>query len=422
MANNFDCELFIAGSGIAGTAGAIFAREQGFSVVQAGSTAEIVFASGLLDVYGSEKPFMAIETLKTTSPLHPYSKIGAHNTRLAMNTVIKWLSKHGMPFKHKNDLSSKVFTPMGGSKITWAVPESFYFGVEALEKKLPTLLIDFHGLREYSAKQIAEVGKKKNHDLTAVKLVFPCDIEQPLMTGSMAQALELPENLEALAALIKPYLRQMPHIACVGLPAILGVHNSHVITKRLSKLIGVPAFEIPTLPASVPGFRLKNIFDEYLEKDKVETRRLMRAFSVKKHEEGYLVSLNQIGQSEIVEEVYTKHILLATGRFIGNGLYADPVNGVVESVMNLPVHQPLERELWHNEDLFHKRGHPINYAGVMVNDEFMPVDFKGQVLHKNVYAAGTLLAHHDWMREKCGTGIAVASAYMAVKNMVKKNK
>ncbi len=416
MASKFDCDLFVTGCGISGAAASIFAREKGLSVFQAGSTAEIVFASGLFDVYGSKKPYDSIRALKTTNPLHPYARIGAENVRLAMDSFLEWLGKNGMPFVHKGDMSSRLITPMGGSKLTWAVPESFAFGVEALEKKLPTLLVDFHGLREYSAKQIMEVAKRNWPGLSTLKVVFPSAIEQPLLPGSMAQALELPEHIDALAASIKPYIGSA---ACVGIPAVLGIHNAHLRTQRLSELLGVPVFEIPTLPASVPGFRLKNLFDEFLDKEGIETRRLVRVAKVEKKEDGYLVSLGQAGQKDNYEEIFTKNLLLATGRFIGNGLHADREEGVKETVMNLPVHQPESRDLWHNEDLFHKDGHPINFSGVMVNDYFNPVDHSGNVISSNLYATGTLLAHHDWMREKCGAGIAIASAFVAVQHIAR---
>ncbi len=414
----YDSDIFVAGCGIAGTAASVFAKEEGFSVIQAGSTAEIVFASGLFDVYGSKKPFNSIRAIKTTNPLHPYAKIGPENVRLAMDSFLAWLEKHGMPFKHLGEDSSRVFTPMGTTKLTWAVPESFAYAVEVIEKKLPALIVDFHGYREFSAKQIVEVAKNVVPGLTSLRVVFPAALEQPLLPGAMAQALEYPEHLETLAALIKPHLGTA---VCVGLPAVLGVHNAHLRTQRLSELLNVPVFEIPTLPASTPGFRLKDIFDAHLDKEGIQTRRLVRATNIVKckkgDKEGFEVTLTQASGSE---KIFVKHVILATGRFIGSGLTADRVNGVSETIMNLPVHQPENREIWHNEELFHKDGHPINYSGVMVNDYFNPVDHDNNLIDENLYAIGTLLAHHDWMREKCGVGIAVSSAFIAIKNIARK--
>jgi glycerol-3-phosphate dehydrogenase subunit B len=33
---------------------------------------------------------------------------------------------------------------------------------------------------------------------------------------------------------------------------------------------------------------------------------------------------------------------------------------------------------------------------------------------KRLFAAGILLAHQDWIRGRCGAGVAIASAYKAV--------
>ena len=46
------CELTVIGTGIAGMASALFAANRGLSTVQVGSTGEIIFASGLLDLMG----------------------------------------------------------------------------------------------------------------------------------------------------------------------------------------------------------------------------------------------------------------------------------------------------------------------------------------------------------------------------------
>jgi glycerol-3-phosphate dehydrogenase subunit B len=46
------------------------------------------------------------------------------------------------------------------------------------------------------------------------------------------------------------------------------------------------------------------------------------------------------------------------------------------------------------------------------------LDRKGRTASENLYAAGSILAHHDWMRMKCGSGLAIATAYAAVNALV----
>ncbi len=46
------CDVLVIGTGLAGMAATLFAAARGLSVVQAGHTGEIIFASGLLDLLG----------------------------------------------------------------------------------------------------------------------------------------------------------------------------------------------------------------------------------------------------------------------------------------------------------------------------------------------------------------------------------
>jgi glycerol-3-phosphate dehydrogenase subunit B len=86
----------------------------------------------------------------------------------------------------------------------------------------------------------------------------------------------------------------------------------------------------------------------------------------------------------------------------------------METIFNLPVAQPPDRDSWHHRDLLHTRGHPVNRAGLAVDTSFRPVDDKGRPVWPDLFAAGTILAGQDWMREKCGSGLSIATAYAAV--------
>ena len=85
-----------------------------------------------------------------------------------------------------------------------------------------------------------------------------------------------------------------------------------------------------------------------------------------------------------------------------------------ETLFGLPVAQPPNRASWHQKDLLHAEGHPVNQAGLAVDENCRPVDNQGRVIRNNLFAAGSILAHQDWMRQKCGSGLAIATAYRAV--------
>ena len=110
----------------------------------------------------------------------------------------------------------------------------------------------------------------------------------------------------------------------------------------------------------------------------------------------------------------TKAVILATGRFFGKGLHADRT-AIRETLFDLPVDQPPQRDEWHHKDLLHPAGHAINRAGLAVDDCFRPVDVNGRRVYARLFAAGSILAHQDWVREKSGSGLAIGSAYAAVR-------
>jgi len=78
----------------------------------------------------------------------------------------------------------------------------------------------------------------------------------------------------------------------------------------------------------------------------------------------------------------------------------------------------LPREEWlippRAESLDDPRGHPANQAGLEVDDLFRPIGKDGGPVFDNLFACGSILAHQDWMRMKCGSGLAIGTALAAV--------
>ena len=129
---------------------------------------------------------------------------------------------------------------------------------------------------------------------------------------------------------------------------------------------------------------------------------------------GFLLGVGDQGSHTIEQVIDTRAVLLAGGRFLGMGLHAGRKK-IREPLFDLPVFQPEDRALWHDDDFFTPHGHPINQAGLEIDDHFRPVGPDRKPAYKNLFAAGAILAHQDWMRQKCGAGLAIATAYGAVK-------
>jgi glycerol-3-phosphate dehydrogenase subunit B len=109
-------------------------------------------------------------------------------------------------------------------------------------------------------------------------------------------------------------------------------------------------------------------------------------------------------------------VILATGGLSGGGIVGQPDGRLREMVLGLPVEQPA-RDDWFEVDPFDPAGHPIEAAGIRTDVDLQPVDRKGTPVYRNVRICGSLLAGQQWLRERCGDGVAIASAYRAAEGL-----
>jgi glycerol-3-phosphate dehydrogenase subunit B len=418
------CDLTVIGMGMAGMASALFAANRGLSTVQIGVTGEMIFATGLMDLMGVHPveegkcwrdPWAGIGALTRDIPMHPYARVRIEDIKAAFEELLSFLSESGLPYLNGDERNSEIMTPLGTIKQTYCVPKSMWGGVEVIANKRPCLIVGFEGLSEFSAHQIAATLGEQWGALRAISIPFPGDeYMRGLSAGEMmAQSLELSRNRERLAQAILPHLKDAQ---AVGVPAVLGMHRTDEIVAELQTRVGVTVFEIPTMPVSVPGLRLNDAFYRELPLRGVKHFAQERVLEVRRdHGLDFLLS---VGNKEVQHIVRTRGIILASGRFWGRGLYADRKR-VREAIFDLPVYQPKDRAEWHRLDFLDPRGHPINEAGLDVDDMFRPLGDSGRAAYDTLFCAGSILAHQDWMRMKCGSGLAIATAYGAVNGFLR---
>jgi len=414
-------DLCIIGAGLAGLAATLFAAKQGLSCVEVGQTGEINFSSGFLDLLGVHPvdqnrtwndPWAGIDALVSDMPQHPYARLPKEDIQSALDEILTFLTEAGLPYMRRKNQNVGVLTSLGTLKPTYCVPHTMWNGVEALEQNPACLLIDIRGLKGFSARQIAAAIKPQWPDVRSARIAFPdTDHLNEVFAEHMASALILPKNREKLARTLRPHLKDAQ---IIGLPAILGLYRTREVVSDLQELIGVPVFEIPTIPPSIPGLRLKEAFERGLRALGVEYLSQKRVLAVRQPADGNFEV--DVGRTSAERTVSCRGIILASGRFIGGGLHADRIR-IQETIFDLPVCQPANRTDWHRRDLLDPRGHPVNRAGVEVDDSFRPLNDSHQPAFRTLFAAGSLLAHNDWKRLKCGAGVAIASAFGAVKSV-----
>ena len=416
-------DVCIIGAGLAGLAATLFASNRGLSCVEVGQTGEINFATGFLDLLGvhpaGEKhawtdPWAGIDALALDIPQHPYARLTREDIQAAFEEILTFLKEAGLPYIRRMNQNSSVLTSLGTLKRTYCLPQTMWNGVEALEDKASCLLIDIRGLKGFSARQIAAALKSEWPGLRTARISFPdTDHLNEVFTEHMASALILSQNREKLARTLRPHIKDAQ---VVGLPAILGLYRTQEVVSDLQKLIGVPLFEIPTIPPSVPGLRLKEAFERGLRTKGVRYLSQRRVLAVRHQaDESFEVD---IGRTTAEQTLRSRGIILASGRFIGGGLHADRKR-IKETIFDLPVYQPGNRTDWHRRDFLDARGHLVNRVGVEIDESFRPLNNSRQPAFRTLFAAGSLLAHNDWKRMKCGAGVALASAFGAVKSFMR---
>lgn len=412
-------QLAVIGSGMAGFAASLFAINKGISTTQVGDTGAMAYTSGYFDLLGTRggdfavDPFEALDYLQTHNPNHILSRIASDDIATAFAEFTAAVSSFGVGYSEPVGVNHLALLPVGSVKPTYSVPLTMLPGIKARERGAKALIVDIVGLQGFSSAEfVANMGQDWPQ-LSSGRLAFP-DMESGAQAYPevMARALEVPAIQEQFARRLKEVAQDAE---IVGLPAIMGIHLPDRVHARIEELAGVPLFEIPTIPPGVAGIRLREMLEQKLPAKGLV---LIPHQKVKKIEMSADRAVLRLKDSFGDVTIDAQTVLLATGRFLSGGLKAGR-HKIIEPLLDLPVVQPEDRNSWYGEHYFDPQGHAINRTGIEVDENFRPLGADGKPIAKHLFAAGVLLAHQDWISDRCGAGVAIASAYQAVQSIQK---
>ena len=412
---SFSAELAVIGSGMAGFAASVFAVNRGIATALTGNSGAMAYTTGYLDLLGrvdgstlsAADPWLALADLRSTQPHHPLSRITPADIRNVFDQFTRFLDESGLPYSRAGEHNLNALTPSGTLKHTLCMPATMLAGPRALAERTACTVVAFEGLKGFSAREVVANLGSRWPGLVAQRIAFPDMGRGEVYAEVMARALEVPATREKLAAVLKGVAGQA---RVIGLPAILGMHRPDRVHAELQRLTGLEIFEIPTMPPSVPGVRLRELLEQALPKTGVTLIPQHKVAQLCFDAEGASLDLHD---SFGAIRIRARAVILATGRFLSGGLEAQP-HGIREPLLDLPVTQPAGRAEWYRERYTDERGHAIHRAGIEVDDESRPLGRDGRRCSERLFAAGVILAHQDWIRSRSGAGIAIASAYKAV--------
>lgn len=399
-------DLIVIGMGLAGLTAARTAVEMGAKVLIIGrGMGSITLFGNTIDVLGSIPPGTDMEVGITrwiaTNPRHPYARTGWAGIAESLNTF-RGLFPPPYTFDTVGSGNSLVPTGAGTLRPTYLLPVSMTAGAGMSEAD--TLIVGLKGFKDFQSDTVS-----LHLQCRGVNLSLPRYGLEGLTAIALARLMDEEPFRARLGEAIR---RQMAGEKRIGLPAILGLRAPADVLKTLETVTGVRVFEIPMLPPSIPGLRIFNRFREILIA-KGATFLMGNPVAAADLKEGRCAGITV--HNPPLSTVYrAESYILATGRFLGGGLWAD-MERIAEPLFHLPVFQPESRGEWFREQFFQPETHPIHRAGIVTDEDLRPVDAEGKVILKNVRAAGSILAHHQAIEEHSREGIDIATGDLAAR-------
>ncbi len=442
-------DVLVIGGGMAGlVAGAVAAESGQKTVLLRKGLGATAMSSGAIDVIGylpdGNVPIMSpidgLQALTSLHLLHPYSILGYTDAEPSQNLeriltqiaeIVTWLKENlaSSVAPLIGDIRRNLFpiTVLGTTKPTCLIQETMF--CDDLNESSDNVLL-FAGIRGHPDFQpgsaasvylenravLGESPKKVGH---CVLDIAPFGKPYNVSSIEIARHLDHPGAIDSLVEEMKTQV-DLVGASHVALPPVIGLKRAKENRKKLEEAVGVKVFELLSFPPSVPGHRLQMALEQlFLSKGGT----MMMGFEATGSEmkEQQVISLSAKGPRRRVE-IRPKVVVLASGKYIGGGLYATE-HGLKETVFNLMTvtesfYSAHDMRPPHHTSILavSSDGHEVFGSGLSIDTTFRPVDMTDHATAHNLFAAGSILAGYNYATEKSGLGVALVSGHIAGSN------
>lgn len=393
-------DAVVIGAGLAGLSAGIGLAEDGARVFVAGKgMAATHWTHGGVDVGDVER--------LSRRKGHPYALL-ANAVGPAVAAHLARLAAAGLPYRGSPDDTPRLVpTAVGGLRPAAILPEAQADGLQPWADGERLLVLGISRFKDFWAQMAARNLSRQRWPNGPAEVRWSVaelpwvDRLHNLSASDLARLFDDPAwRARALAQ-----LRQaLPDGAWrIGLPAVLGLAHHAEVLAEAREVLGAPIFEIPSLPPSVPGIRL---FEALRERLLAAGGRFQFGFPVVDVERSgdRIVAVHTEGASRTLR-LAASEFVLATGGIAGGGLRATADGLISERVFGLAVEAPPQAE-WLVDDPLAEQ--PLESAGVRVDARLRPAGVR------NVRVIGSMLAGMRYLAERCGDGVALASAQRTV--------
>ena len=424
-------DVAVIGAGLSGLLTALRLTELGARVaVIAQGNGATHWAAGPIDVGvvpGAATPADAVARLATDAG-HPYALL-QRDIRPALDWFMALTATGGLPHVGAIDGAFGALpTGIGGTRPVAVVPHAQADALRPWEPGERLVLVGQAGYKDFWPRAVAAsltrpavwAGRSRPARVDGVVVDLP-----GLATRHNLNALRISDHFDRpdwRGPALDRIARAVDAVAGrdavrVGLPAAIGCRIHAEAWADTVTRLGRPVFELPLVPPGIPGVRLYNVLrGELLARG----GRVLLGEPVARFEaQGRRIV--SVSATAATREVVTRvgAVVLATGGIEGGGLVGDPSGRVLDTVLGLPVEAP-SIEDWMRGDPLDPGGMPIAGAGVRTDADLRPIDgarLADGPIFDNVRVVGTAIAGQRWLRERCGDGVAIASAWRAAASL-----
>lgn len=407
-------DVLVIGAGLAGLTTAWQLGEHGkhAKVITRGWGAHY-WGTGCIDIIGYappdyqlriDSPSKFLEEYLTSNPDHPYALAGLAALENAADAFLALCREAGYPYSGSLDKNILLATSLGTLRPTCLVPETMMAG--DCSENTPMLIVGFDRFFDFYPSLIADNLSFQGILAQELVLELPSLRKRKFVTAMvLARLFDDPAFCQEVSDAIKPRLGSAGR---VGFPAVLGLKDAHTAIQHLQASLGVPVFEIPGMPPSIPGIRLQNILVSSIEqRHGVVSNGMLATDST--NDGTSILSVHTEAAARHVDHL-AKSYVLATGGFLGGGITSTNNVYAQEPIFNLPI-TPSPAEHPYQNQFISPPGHPRFRTGIRIDHTLQPTDQADHPLYSNLYAAGSLFHGCDSVRERSLEGIALATAF-----------